>query len=248
MSQPFESLGHCRDRRARRLSRPAIEQHRHTKSAGSGDLAVSRISPAILGHDDVDGMRQEQLPIPRFSEGPTSQNVVCMRNGQRGLYGIYAAYEVAMLRSPRERTDVLPAKREEYVQRTVTQHTNGLVRIGYFGPAIAVYGPPCRPSQREHSHTRLFARQGRIDRNSGGVRMSCVDQPIDCRDPKILAQSLSAAESTSSYRHRLCERYGRATRERQGDREIGALGKARCKLPSLCRAAQNQNVSSHVGR
>jgi hypothetical protein len=243
--EPRNSFGNRCDERAIRNRWPSEHEDRNPEQSGCRDLAVGRLSPAVLCDHSVDGERLEHRPILTFRERAARKNVMSVRHIERRLNRIDAADEVVVLWGNGEWSQFLPPDCQKDVSGALAQRTNCILRIGYIDPDIAVHGGPRRPAKGEN--WRVSPRSGlhSIRGNRFGIRMRGIDQEIDALGAKIFRESVSTPEAASAYRDGLSGGHrGAAGKRNRGD-EL-TLGERESKLASLRSPSQNQDVWVHV--
>jgi hypothetical protein len=243
--EPGNSFGNRCHGRAIWNSRPPEQQYRDPKLPGCRNLAVGRLSPAVLCHHGVNGERLEHRPILTLREGAARKNVVRLRHVERRLDGIDTTDEVVVLWGGSERSQFLSPDRQKNPPGTLTERTNCSLRIGYVDPDIAVHCRPRRPAKRQDWGMGLRSSVDGIRGNRFGIRMGGIDQEIDALGAKILRKTVSAPEATSADRDGLSGGRRRSAGKRNGGDEITA-GERESKLASFRRPSQNQDVWAHV--
>jgi hypothetical protein len=245
MIEPGDSFGNRCHRRAIRYNRPPEHEYRDPEQSGCRNLAVGRLSPAILCHHGVDGERLEKCSILTLCEGTTRKDVVSVRHIERRLDRIDTANEVVVLWSVSERSQFLPPDRQKNPSGALAQRTNCILCIGYIDPDIALHGGPRRPAKSEDWRIGLRRGLRRIRGNRFGIRMRGIDQEIDALGAKIIRKSASTSEAASTYRDGLSCRRRCSPRKRNGSDEL-TVGERESKLASLRGSSENQNVWAHV--
>jgi hypothetical protein len=243
--EPANSFGHRCHGRAIRNSRPFEHDYRDPEQSGCSNLAVGRLTPAVLCHHSVDGERLEQRLILTLRERATRQNVARVRHIEWRLDWIDTANEVVVLRGTGEWSQFLAPDRQKDSSGTLAQRTSCILRIGYFDPDIAVHGDPWRPAQSEDWRVGLPSGLRGIRGNRSGVWVRGIDQKIDALGAKILRESVSTPEAASAYRDGLSGGRRRSAGKRNRGAEI-TVGERESKLASLRGTSQNQNVRAHV--
>ena len=248
MIEPGNRFAHVGCPAASEVRRPPDQQHRNTEGSRRGDLAVRCVASAVLRHHYLDGVPGKQRPLLLFAEGSALLDVSRMRDRERRLNRIDAAYEVVMLGSRGKGRDLLPPQSQKYAPRSHAERTHGFAGVEYIGPSISGNGTPGRPAQRNQRRIRLQCGVCRMSRHRRRVGMSCVDQGVNPLVAQVLCEAGSPAEPAAPYGHGLRQRRDRAAGQRQGHGNIGAQRKPLCELPRLRRTAQNQDMPSHVAR
>ena len=227
--------------------RAAQQDDREAEHARRCHLAVRRSAAAILGDNKVDRMGGQQCPIGGFGEWSTTGYVECVRHRERRIDRLDAAYEIMMLRRPREGCDFGLAEREEDTARLFADRLYRGCGIGNLNPTVAGARRPWRPAEREQRDARRCRRLGRVRRDDCGVRMRGIDEHVDAFGCEILAKALRATESADPYRHGMRGGCRGAAGERDRYRHIVAFGQTLRQAPRLRRAAENEDAS-HVVR
>jgi hypothetical protein len=228
--------------------RPLQQNDRQPKRSRSNDFTVSRCTAAVLRDDDVDLMLAQQVAFPIFAEGSAFKNIGRMRYSEWRIHGIDAANQVTVLERGGKGRDLLTADGEKHMARLSSQGACRLVGIRHFSPAIAGDGAPRRPTQGKEGRAGLHGGTQRVSRHRRCIRMRGIDQCVDLVVAQILHEPGGSAETARSYRHGLRQRRRGATGERQGNRAIVTDRKPFAKQSCLRRAAQNEDVVSHVAR
>jgi hypothetical protein len=245
MIEPGNSFGNRCHGRAIRYNRPPEHEYRDPEPSGSGNLAVGRLSAAVLRHHSVDGERLEECPILTLCEGATPKDVANMRHIERRLDRIDTADDVMVLWSASERSQFLPPDRQKNSSGALAQRTNCILCIGYIDPDIALYSGPRRPANSEYWRIGLQRGLRGIGGNRFGIRMRGIDQEIDALGAKILRESLSTSEAAAAYRDGLSGGRRCSARKRNGSDEL-TVGERESKLASFRSSSENQNVWAHV--
>ena len=222
------------------LERPLQQYDANAKRTRGGNLPVGRLPAAVLRDHHLDAVRRQQFTIRSLAEGTASENVLCVRQGQRRLDGIHRSYEVAMLRLRCERSDLLPAYCEKHMLRFRAERSGCGLGIGYLRPAIAGYSLPRRSTQTQQRRIGLQSRLHGVRGNRLRIRMGGIDQHLDAMVTQISDEPRYTAKATASRRHGLCERRCRTTGERQRHVQVFACCETGRELPRFGRAAENQ--------
>ena len=228
--------------------RPPQHQHRNAQAARSSNLGIGRFAATVLGDDHIDGVRQQQLTFRLFREGTTVKQIIGKGDWQAWLDCVNASDEIAVLGCRTEGGDFLATDREEHTLGNRSQFSHALLGVGDFDPMVSWDGSPRRATQRDH---RCMGQRGgipRIDGYSRCIRMSGVDQGLNCMSSQVLREARNTAETASADRHRLNCRRGRAARQRYRHAQIAASRQARRQGPRPTRAAENQYGWLHVVR
>lgn len=218
-----------------------LQQHdANSERASGGNLAVSRIPPAVFRDHHVDTIRQQQFTIVRFAERAAGQYVACMRHIERRVDRIHRSHNIVMLRLTRERGDLLPPHCEKHTLRLGAQCLCRSFSIDHVSPSIARQGLPGRTTQRQQWRIGLLGRLDGVRRDRIRKGMRGIDQGVDAVIAQIRGESRCSAKAATSRRHGLCERRCRATGERQRHAQIVASSEAGRELSRLGRTAENQ--------
>ncbi len=246
MIEPRNRLADRRRALRRRSVRPPQQQHRYAEAACGGDLAVGGRATAVLGDNDVDGVREQQGAIIVLAERAASPEVSRVGHGERRVDGFDAANEISVLRSPGKRRNFLPAKREKHVLRLGPEVRYRILGALNLDPSVAGYRAPWRAPQGKH---RRVGQRGGGDRVCGDllrIRMRRIDQYTDLVLPQMARQPVDPSESAAAHRHGLGQGSRRAARERQGRGDVMASRETFSELPGLRRPSENQDMSTHV--
>jgi hypothetical protein len=219
-------------------------QAEHSRSR---DLTVGRRPAAILGHDNVDGMCNQQCPIVGFGEWTAAGEIGGVRYRERRIDRFDAADEIVVLRRSREDSDLGLAEREKNTARRFAERLHGRRCIRHLDPAVAGERCPGRAAEREQWDACGCRRRGCIGRNDRGVRMRRVDESIDAFGCKISRKALGAAESADAHRHTLRGRRRGAPRERDRYGHVRACAET-LRQPSRLRGTAENEDAPHVVR
>ena len=211
------------------------------------DLAVGRSATAVLGDDDVNGMRDQQGPIVHLRERTTAGDIGGVRYGERRINRFDAAHEIMMLRRSREDSELGLAKREKHTARRFAERVYRCRGIRHLDPTVGGQRCPRRATQREQGDACGGRRGGCIGGNDGSVRMRGVDQGIDTFPREIPGKTLGSAESADSHRHRVSGGRPGAACERHRCGHIAAFAET-LRQPSRFRGAAQNEDAPHVGR
>jgi len=211
------------------------------------DLAVGRRATAVLGDDDVNGMRDQQGPIVHLREWTTAGDIGGVRYGERRINRLDAAHEIMMLRRSCEHSELGLAKREKHTARRFAERVYRCRGVRHFDPTIGGQRRPRRATQREQGNARGGGRRGCIGGNDGSVRMRGVDDGIDTFSREIPGKTLGSAESADSHRHRVSGGRSGAARERHRCGHIAAFAETLRQPSRFGGAAQNEDAP-HVAR
>lgn len=244
MIQPVDRFGHCSNSREIRYGWPFEHEYRYTQGAGRRDFAVGGGATAVLGHDSVDGIRSEHCLIGGFGKGASRENITGIRHVERRIDGVNTSYEIVMLRSAAERTQLLTSDGEKNASWVAAQCPHGSLSVSDLNPEISIHRLPGRAAQTEDGSAGLSNRQRRVGGNRPSVRVSSVDQKINVIGLQIRRETFSPPESADSYWSRL--RCGRCRASRQRNR-WGKRATRQCcgELASFGRSSQNQDVRLH---
>jgi hypothetical protein len=243
--EPGNSFGSRCDGRAIRNRWPPEHEDRNPEQSGCRDLAVGRLSPAVLCDHGVYGERLEHRPIVTLRERAARKNVVSVWHIERRLDRIDAADEVVVLWGSGEWSQFLPPDCQKNASGALAQRTNCILCIGYIDPDIAIDGGPWWPAKSEGWRVGLRGGLRSIRGNRFGIRMRGIDQEIDALSAKIFREPVSTPEAASAYRDRLSGgRRGAACKRNRGH-EL-TVRERESKLASLRGPSQNQDVWVHV--
>jgi hypothetical protein len=238
MIEPRDSLGNRRNRWTSGDRRSFEHEYRDSKCARGGNLAIGRLTAAVLRNDRVNRKQLEQVPIVRLGEGATLENVSGVRHIQRRIDRIHAANKVVMLWSRAEWTQLLPPDSEKNPSRTLAQRPDGSLRIGNIYPDIAIDPTPGWPAHRQYWRPGSSSCCGGVRGNVCGVRMRSIDQKIDTLSQEILRKPISSPKSAATHGNGLSSRRRRTARKRDRRNQI-ASGQSARKLASLGRSSQD---------
>lgn len=223
--------------------RAAIDHdHRQAECAGGRDLAVGRLTTAVLGDDHVDAMLLEESDLVFNGKGAAGQNVLDGGRGQRRFHRIDAADEIVVLRRSIEVKSLLPADGEEDAPGFRAQRADRLFDRGNARPAIALDGPPAGALEPDQRHACKRGRTLGIGRNLFGEGMGGVDQQVHAVVAEIAGEPIHTAETAGANRHGLRRRIDGAASQGQRHVEIVTRGKPVCKLAGLGGAAQYEGA------
>jgi len=243
--EPVDSLGDGRNSRTIRCEGPLEHEYRYSQRTGRRNFAVGGCSAAVLGHDGVDGIGSQQCLIGGFAERAAPENVSCVRHAERWINWVNTSYEVMMLGSAAERTQLLTSDGKENASRAAAECPHGSFRVGDLDPEISVQRLPGRAAQTEDGSAGSSGCQCRVGGDRVSVGMGGVYQKVNVVGLQIRREPLSASESADSYGSRLRCRRRRAAcqRNRCGKR---ASRQSSGELASFGRSSQNQDVRLHV--
>jgi len=227
-----------------RHGRPLEHEYRYTERPGCRNLAVRGVPAAVLGDDRVDGVRLQQCAIRRLGKRPARQNVGCMRDVERRIYGINTSDEVVMLWSTTERTQLLAPDCEESSSRAAAQCTHGTLGACDVNPKITVDCLPRRPTQGKQRSTRLCGSQRRVRGNHFRVRMRGIYQEVYFVGTQIVRKARGAPESADPHGSGLSGRGSGPPSQRDGCGKRPP-GEGRGQLTRLGGASQDQDVWLH---
>lgn len=242
MTEPHDRFIDSLDRG--RLGRLWTAQHNDgdAEPAGGGDLAIACRAAAVFGHHDVDGVIEEQHAVIRFAKRPARSQIGGVRQRQRRIDRIDASDQIKVLWRVSERRELAAPKRNEYAARPISQFADRLAHIRRFVPAVATYGKPRRPAERDEVNAGCAGGSGSIGRHDLRIRMRCVDHRIDALFNEIMRQPGGAAETAAPDRHRQRRRRHGPAGERQHNLKIGALGQALGQTARFGGAAEDKDA------
>jgi len=206
------------------------------------DLAVGRVTAAVLGDDDLDLMLSQHVKLVGQAKRTPAVNVADMRHRQRRLDGIDAADPIMVLRRGVRLMRLLTAGCKEDTQGLGAKCSDSLRNAVHGKPVIASDRHPCGTAQRESGHMALSSSRCGIGRDAGCKRMRGIYQQVDLFVADIAGKPLSAAETAAAHRNGLGRRIGGSSGKRQDDLEIRSRGKSRRQRSGLGRAAEDQNA------
>jgi hypothetical protein len=244
MIEPGNSFGNRCDGRAIRNRRPPEHEYRDPEQSGCRNLAVGRLSPAVLCHHGVDGERLEYRPVLSLREGPTRKDVVRVRHIERRLDGIDTADEIVVLWCGAEWSQFLPPDRQKDSPGARAQRTNCVLCIGDIDPDIAVHSGPGQPAHSKNRSVGLRSGPHGISGDRFGVRVCGIDQEVDVAGAKIFCESVGTPKTASAHRNGLRGGSRRPAGKRNRRGEVTA-GEREPELASLRGPSQNQNVWAH---
>ncbi len=219
--------------------------HRDSKSAGSGDLAIGSGTTGVLGNDDLDGVLLKQSTLVSLSEGTTRRDVVGMWNAKRRLDRIDTADEIAMLRGSLQRGEFVSPQRHENPARRGSERLDRFGHASHGLPDVTALMLPGGAAQRDQWNARKGRGTRGIVRNAGRIGMRRIDQQAEAFIAQIGGQTIGPAEAPNPCRHGLSHRFLRASCERkQADRAIGSQPAG--KLPRFRGATENKNGGFHA--
>lgn len=221
---------------------PAQHHNLDAERTRRGNLAVGRLTPAVLADDRFDPVGEQQLALGGFGERAACNQITRVRHGERRIDRIDAAHEIMVLRCRRERREFLAAEREKDAARCGPERSHRSGDICNFGPAIAPRRLPSSPPQREQPHPGGRSGTSRVRRNRGGVRVRRIDQRGDAFGTQISGEPFGAAKSADPHRHRLRSRRCGAAGERQRDRRVGAPAQAFGEPARFKRPAEDEDA------
>jgi hypothetical protein len=227
-----------------RLRRPLKHEYRDTKDSRCGNLGVRSVTTTVLRNDRVDGEGFQQLSVAGLGERTPGEDVLGMRYIERRLHRIDTADEVVMLRSAAERSQLLPADREEDTPWLAAQGTNGTLRVRDCHPEITLVCEPGRPAQTQDGRGGLRSRHRCVGRNGLGIRMGSINQKVDILGAQIVSKSCGAAESADPDWNGLRGRHCSSAGKRYCRGEV-ARSERYGELASLRGSAQNQDFRAH---
>jgi hypothetical protein len=242
MIEPHQRILHGLNRHHLRQLRPRRHNYRETQCARRRDLGVTGGAAAVLCHYDIDVMGTEQRTIVLFRERTPCSKVRCTWNCERRIDGVDAAYEIIVLRRPREGSQFLAAERQKDSTRRAPQGIHHRRHVRYLDPAVIGDGRPTRPAHRQQRHPSCLCCTGRIGGNDACVGMRPIDKHIDSFRPQIVGKSLNTAEPADPYRHWLTGWQGSPASERQGHDEIRPTGQALRQGSRLRRPAEDEDT------
>jgi hypothetical protein len=211
------------------------------------DLAVGRRSTAVLGHDNLDGMCNQQCPIVGFGEWTTAGEIGGVRYRERRIDRFDAADEIVVLRRSREDSDLGLAERNKNTARRFAECFHRRRGIRHLDPVVARERRPRRTPERQQRDACGCRRRSCIGRDDRGVRMRRVDESIDAFGCEISRKALGAAESADAHRHTLGGRRPGAPRERDRYGHVRAFAET-LRQPSRLRGAAENEDAPHVVR
>jgi hypothetical protein len=248
MIEPLDRLADSRHPRRRGFGRPSQQYHGDSEHSRRRDFAVRGEAAAVLRHHCIDRMREKQGVLLFLFERATGENVLHMRGGQRRIHRIDASDPILVLRRSSKVVEFLSTQGEEHMSRLEAKRSHGILHALNFLPLIARHSAPSRPGQREHRGVCLRGGAARMRRDRRSIRMSGIDQCADLLLAQILDEPCDPAEAAAPHRHRLLQRRGSATGQRQGGLPIAAGRQCLRELARLGRAAKNKDAFSHVAR
>lgn len=230
------------DRRRRGQRGAAQHNNRNAEFTRGCNLAVGRLSSAILRNDNIDAMPGQQTIISRLRERPAAEHINRVGNFQHWFDRIDAAHHIMVLRGFLERRKLLAPERQEHPARFAPQQTDGLDSVRRIAPMIAGLRRPGGTAQREQRNVcRLRGAHG-IGRNQCRIRMGRIDQPIDMLFAQIGREPLRAAEASDPHRNWLRGRRKGPPGKRQGDRKIITAGQPAGQTPGFQSTAENKDA------
>lgn len=240
MDAPFGSV-HARHRIDERQVRPFEHQDLDAEVAGGRDLAVGGVAATVLRHDNIDPPFDQERALIGFRERPARQQVPRVRNIQ--IDRLDTADEVEMLRRGRERSDLLPAKRQKDPARRSAERSNGFSRIANRCPAVALLPLPGRAPQCQQRDPGAQRGVGGVARHPLGERMRGIDQQIDLLLQNVVGQAVSPSEAAGDDRHSMRKRIAGSAGQRQGDLEAVAFCQTRGESARVARASEDENAA-----
>lgn len=217
------------------------------EGAGGRDLAVGRLTAAVLGDENLDAAVAEQAMLGSLVERSAVENILCTRQPGVRSDRIDAAHDVSVLRRAAERRELLPADGKEHSSRCHTERVSGRRDARDLDPAIAFRSLPGRALQHDERHAGRLRGHFRVVGDSICERMGCIDQHVDLVAAHIVGETVSAAESPDADLARLRQRCSRTTGKRERDAERAAPLELFGKPSRFAGATQNENVRDRHG-
>ena len=161
MIEPGKSFIDRRDGLYLRQRGAPQQDHGKVKRACRGDLAVSCLPAAVLGHHHIDAVAREQRSVVGLGEGPARRDVYRMRHGERRGHRIDAAHKIAVLRRSLERLKLLAAERKEHAVRRLAEGGDSIGNAVHLDPIVAGDLFPGRAAQPRPSSLPSVGRLSR---------------------------------------------------------------------------------------
>lgn len=212
------------------------------KVARGFDFGVGRLAAAVLGHDHIDLFVEKQGRLARDVEGTCRKNVARLRNVERRFDGINASDHIGMLGRDIEAMCLLPADRQEYPARSLTERSGGFRYGGDGMPAIAIQSGPWRAPKCDRRDTGSTGCGSRVGGNGIGEGVSRVDQQIDLLRGKVVREAIAAAETADTGRQGLRLRISGSPGKREDGIDIASLRKGFGKTAGFRRSPQDQDA------
>jgi hypothetical protein len=248
MIKPPDRLADSCHPRHRRFGRPSQQHHGDSKRSRRSDLAVGGEAAAVLCHDHINRMREEQGALLFFFERTAGENVSRMRDGQCRFDRIDASDPIMVMGRRSKVAEFLSTQGEEHISRLRAERTHGLLHALNFHPLIARHSAPRRPRQRDNWGICLRSGAKRMRRDRRCIWMSGINQCADLLLAHILDEPGDPAEAAAPHGYRLRQRRGSASGQRQGRLQIAAGRHCFRELARLGRASKNEDAFSHVAR
>ena len=244
MIEPGNSFRHRCHGRNLRDGGPFEHEYGNAQRPGRRNLAVSCLSPTVLGDHGVDGKRLQKRSIPILRKRAASKDVVHIRRGKWRFHGIDASNNVVMLRCRVERNQLLAPDSQKYAPGARAQRAHRLFGTGNIDPSVSIYRCPGGPAQSQQRSVGSRCSCSRVRGNSLRIGMRGIDQEIHLIGAQKLGKSINTAKAAPADRNWLRSGRDRPTGKRNGRGEV-TLGKRESKLAGLRSTSQNQYVWTH---
>lgn len=216
-----------------------------TKGARRCNLGIGRLSAAVLGHENVDGVLPHQGNFIVDGKDTTRQQEVVVGRQVHGWRRIDGADQVMMGDAVAKITDPQPTNRQEDAPGRLTQRGEGGCIVGDLNPVVTCDRTPGRTREGDQWDAGHRARNRGILRNAGGEGMRGIDKQVDLLVDDVAGKSFCTAKAANTDGNWLRFQVVGPARIGQDGIDLRALGQGDRQAARFRCSTEDQDTHGH---